>query len=474
MRFLLYSSVVYSAAATICKQLDGAIEVGDAWEWDVGTDEGGFDGTGGYIDPLMCAPYLKPGAFYYNPDRLSFGEGGGGRDPDGWEGKGSLAFNLFGATLKQVMTSTCYSNTMQMVCAGMYKECAEVVDPSTGNATRVPALMCESECARHMDRWEECKAGIDDNADAVKLFNERMAEQAATFQEVWARVQKTVLPVVEDWAPFRHLECDASARRDEVADEDSVISYVFGRWYVTDDEMADENYHPKTGYAKMDESWEFPPGMDTARMYPEESSKYVRPEDDQEFDVPCYNLGEEYVPDTFDCTKNGLLQYVNNPDDTAFPQCIKPCPVPAFDDGEYDTMYLVYLIPSCAGLILNIFMILTWVLQGRKKFEAVPFQLKASVFLGLAFGLFDTVLVGALKFDLPCASDCDNELCAGEGVACAINRSTQYLLLGILMNLAGLTVKLWAMITSKTEKNSQWKVLDGACVLVPLCLCVLG
>jgi hypothetical protein len=63
----------------------------------------------------------------------------------------------------------------------------------------------------------------------------------------------------------------------------------------------------------------------------------------------------------------------------------------------------------------------------------------------------------------------------GTSALCGANRLTIYLLLGILVNLCGLTYKLCSSLTSSSAKSKRaTKILDYACVGTPLALMVLG
>ena len=139
-------------------------------------------------------------------------------------------------------------------------------------------------------------------------------------------------------------------------------------------------------------------------------------------------------------------------------------------------------------------------------------QVRNAVFAGLLVGVVDTLPKAALKYDLACECDTEEWFChplpspsisstavappwhtlaypclplltyafpspisTGTSAVCGMNRLTIYLLLGILVNLCGLTYKLCSSLTSTAAKSKRAiKILDYACVGIPLSLMVLG
>jgi hypothetical protein len=66
--------------------------------------------------------------------------------------------------------------------------------------------------------------------------------------------------------------------------------------------------------------------------------------------------------------------------------CILPCPVPAFEDSEYSVMWIVASIIGMIGLVLNLFVALTWVIGGKKAFDNTNFFLRMCVFYAILYG----------------------------------------------------------------------------------------
>ena len=278
----------------------------------------------------MCAPFLSSGSKYYQTSEIEF--------VDNFPPERAIL-----GALQLRMTAKCASNTLQLACNAIFKKCAEVDDPASGGKTWIPALVCEDTCERNFDVWEQCKRSIENDDERRVHFQAYMLEISSTFHDIWGHKlfdyghndTYWLQDVVEEWSPFRHLDCRASANKEDIAVNDGVLSYIFGQWSTL-------SAYPPTDEEWPDEfrSWEFPPGMDTARLYPTSSSKYTREDDGQVFDIPCYSLGP--TPISYPECGN----YVNNPDPWSWPPCVKTCPVQAFDDDEYSTLFLVYMVPS--------------------------------------------------------------------------------------------------------------------------------
>jgi hypothetical protein len=78
--------------------------------------------------------------------------------------------------------------------------------------------------------------------------------------------------------------------------------------------------------------------------------------------------------------------------------CIQACPVQAYTDGEYTTMWGISNGIGLIGFSFNLFMACTWLIAGKKHFDKVPYQLKFCVFAGLLFSLVATLPSLALKY----------------------------------------------------------------------------
>ncbi len=127
-------------------------------------------------------------------------------------------------------------------------------------------------------------------------------------------------------------------------------------------------------------------------------------------------------------------------------------------------------------------------LGGKKVFLAVPYQVKACVFVGLLYSIVGTLPSLIMKYDLPC-SECNTEewwckiifllrilllfvtrvlfstwcLSTGKGPLCAINRSSIFFLLSLQIHLCDLVRSLYVDITVGNQRKSQgliWKVLS--------------
>ena len=106
-------------------------------------------------------------------------------------------------------------------------------------------------------------------------------------------------------------------------------------------------------------------------LYPESSSTYFHPSG-ASYDVPCSTQDKEVVASLADCPDG----FVNPIDPNHIKPCVKPCPAAAFSDKEYSIMWLIGGIVGLFGLVLNIFMVLTWYLGRKRQFKHVQYQLK--------------------------------------------------------------------------------------------------
>jgi hypothetical protein len=204
------------------------------------------------------------------------------------------------------------------------------------------------------------------------------------------------------------------------------------------------------------------------------------------------------------------------------------------------TSYLpsLYFVSALVGIALNSFMVATWMLSGKKNFDAMPIQLKACVFFGILCGLVDTIPSAALKVYIihtrahmyiythidttihiannhprhhrPChqyhhvsiinitntalmsplsllhampalhtlqtdvaCGDCGTEECMGDSVLCSLSRSSQFLLLAILVSLASLTWDLNQSIQSSGTYETNVN-RNKAAMAVPIVLMTIG
>ena len=86
------------------------------------------------------------------------------------------------------------------------------------------------------------------------------------------------------------------------------------------------------------------------------------------------------------------------------------CPVDQFSLQDYTTMWGVFVAIGMCSFILNVIMVCTWKLAGRREFEATPFQLKSCVFWGLVYGIVETIPTLIFKYDLPCKHRTEEEM----------------------------------------------------------------
>jgi hypothetical protein len=124
----------------------------------------------------------------------------------------------------------------------------------------------------------------------------------------------------------------------------------------------------------------FPEGMATDAMFPEETAVYTDPDSGMSYVVPCYIPGADASANLVACPH----PFVS---DAAGEKCIQPCPVPAYTEAQYRTMWTLSSAVSMGGFAMNLFMALTWCVGGRKSFRKVCFQLKSCVMGGILYGL---------------------------------------------------------------------------------------
>ncbi len=135
----------------------------------------------------------------------------------------------------------------------------------------------------------------------------------------------------------------------------------------------------------------FPEGMATDAMFPEETAVYTDPDNGMSYVVPCYIPGADASTNLVICPHPFVR-------DAAGEKCIQPCPVPAYTEAQYRTMWTLSSAVSMVGFAMNLFMALTWCVGGRKSFRKVCFQLKSCVMGGLLYGLvyISTTVVSVL------------------------------------------------------------------------------
>ncbi len=184
-------------------------------------------------------------------------------------------------------------------------------------------------------------------------------------------------------------DCDISADPKAIEKSETSNALTFGRF---------PNLAPYD-IAQLQFSLFFPRGMSTEALFPLESSFYTDPKTGVLYESQCFVPDVEAVVERVVCpfpflppTTEALIGAVN---------CIKPCPVQAYSDGEYHDMWIVSSAPASLGLLLNIFMTTTMFIGGKKAFRTISFHLKMCVADGLLYGIIDTLPVLILGEDLP-------------------------------------------------------------------------
>jgi hypothetical protein len=390
---------------------------------------------------------------------------------------------VIGEIFEQVFKDPeCASTVKKLLCNSAFRQCQQVKDPLTGENVWVPALLCRSECEQIHDIYSQCVADLDGDEEAISRYESQMASLTPTMRIPLDIIFFRDIPRPLD-APFRLFDCDVSGGdRDQIADEDAVASFIVGRWPAT--------------HADNPMSLEFPVGMSTSAMWPEESSQYLL--GDVEVEVACFIPGVTEVISEVNCP----LPFLSSTEEGTNAPCVFACPVPAYDSDQYSAMWSITVLLGLWGLSLNgmnhipslpphspdvpltsssplkyppVWMLATWWLGGKKSFKEVKPQLKACVYFGLLYGFVETVPVLLLSSDLPCDSGCTTEECVGGGALCAINRASIYILLGILINLAGVTFNLWHALEKGTQPNaSREKIVNGICYGLPMALLILA
>jgi hypothetical protein len=180
-------------------------------------------------------------------------------------------------------------------------------------------------------------------------------------------------PEFSSWAPRK---CDATAFLGDIPAGERLKAFYLGQHPVTDPA------HPR--------SVEFPLGMSKNELFPQLSSEYTDPATGVLYTVPCY------IPATEADTKDTTVcpfPFVRPIGDDHPRNCIQPCPVPAYSDDQYTQMWVLSSAVAVAGLILNLFLVATWVLSGRKQFGRTRFQLRSCVAGGLVYALVRLIIL---------------------------------------------------------------------------------
>jgi hypothetical protein len=320
-----------------------------------------------------CYPYLNNDTFYYLADSPWID------DADSLETPFS-SVTQFASTVSNVMSSGCAENVIFFFCHAAFKECKQV-----GKEMLLPSLLCRSECDTRLEAWNKCLESLEKDAGQKLAFEDQMqalSNIAVTGAEIGYFQNRqdggpTKMATSPDgsWSPFRLLSCDApGGNLEAIRPEDSGIAFVLGQY-------------PGPAYL----SWSFPPGMATDFLYPEVSSVFTT-SDGALHDVACFIPGE-----TATVQASCPSPYVPNPDPKSPRSCVKPCPVPAYTDGEYTMMWSIKSVVGVVGLFLNLLLLATWAVQPSKVFKMVPFQVKACAIGGICYGLIDTVPSLVLK-----------------------------------------------------------------------------
>ena len=195
-------------------------------------------------------------------------------------------------------------------------------------------------------------------------------------------------PETTSWAP---RDCSATGGvLDDIPEGERVQAFFLGQLPAYDPAL------PK--------AIEYPSGLSTDAMFAEVSSQYVDPTTGISYTVPCYIPGAEAKVNEIVCPEPFVAPLFEKT-----PQnCIQPCPVPAYTEEEYTTMWTVSSAVGACGFALNVFMAATWWIGGKRYFKAIPFQLKACVIGGVVYGRVCILCVPQLLFlTFDMSSSCD-------------------------------------------------------------------
>ena len=321
-----------------------------------------------------------------------------------------------------------------------------------------PPLLCKSECERHKILWDECYENMQRDSSDKALFQSNMQAMSDLMSDVHKDMTGRELPAGKDGtrSPFSLLDCDAKGGKyavNEIPDEEVAASWILGRY--------PQRYFDR-GAVRLTYGivgWAFPRFMTSEMLYPEEFSTYTGP-DGVSHEVPCTIPSQSSVLAEYDVTCPP--PFVNSILPETYRACVYSCPMGQFTEAEYTTMWTFFVVIGMCSFALNLFVVATWKLGGWYKFRDTPFQLKSCVFLGLLYGIVETIPTLILKFKLPCEHPTEEDI--GSSAMCSVNRASQYILLGIMVNLCTLTIMIYRALLNATghEGNTAVNVLSTA------------
>ena len=324
--------------------------------------------------------------------------------------------------ISPVLTPECLNNVESLLCNTWFKQCSQVTDIETGENVYLPALMCQENCEEYRSVWDECVAAIEEDSEVLANFQAQRAllvDQMGTIINEDLRDFDPIPLGPGEWNSFEPLQCDVSGgKAQDISPENSVSAFFFGQYPAV--------LHPVYGHYSMYFPLHTSPGM----LYPKENSEYTDVKSGTVYDVPCFAPGEVAEVDKVVCPD----PFLSPTKASAVRNCVKPCPVQAYDDEEYTQMWLAFCIPGLVGLVVNLFMGATWTIATKNYFKSLPFNVKVCIFVGMYYCVVITLPSLAMKHDLACS--CDTEECAGDGLLCVLSRSGIYALLAILLYFA--------------------------------------
>jgi hypothetical protein len=126
--------------------------------------------------------------------------------------------------------------------------------------------------------------------------------------------------------------------------------------------------------------------------------------------------------------------------------CVHTCPSFIYDNDDWNSMWLAYVIPGLFSFCLNAFLLVLLGFMGHHERKKVPFQTQAMFAMGFLFSLVDIVPVSVLYTSLPCHCDDeqynDTSICQGESTYCAISRLSVFMLVSIFYTIGGIITNL--------------------------------
>jgi hypothetical protein len=359
--------------------------------------------------------------------------------------------------ISPVLTPECLNNVESLLCNTWFKQCSQVTDIETGENVYLPALMCQENCEEYRSVWDECVAAIEEDSEVLANFQAQRAllvDQMGTIINEDLRDFDPIPLGPGEWNSFEPLQCDVSGGKpQDILPVNSVSAFFFGQYPAV--------LHPVYGHYSMYFPLHTSPGM----LYPKENSEYTDVKSGTVYDVPCFAPGEVAEADTVVCPSPFLSPTKAN---TAS-NCVKPCPVQAYDDAEYTQMWFAFCIPGLVGLVVNFFMGATWVIGTTNYYKSLPFNVKVCVFVGMYYCVVITLPSLVMKYDLACS--CGTEECAGDGWLCILSRSGIYALLAILMSLCSLTCRLFLNLVGHKISDRTKGNMDMFSCFAPLLLC---